>query len=376
MLFKEIIGQEKSKRHLIQTVKDNRVSHAQLFLGPEGSGKLALAIAYAQYISCTNRQPDDSCGVCPSCVKYSKLVHPDLQFLYPIGTVKEKPLSMHFLKEWRQLLEEKDQYISLQHWYEALGLDNKQGLINAANCNEVIRLLGLKSYESEYKVVIIWLVEKLFHAAAPKLLKILEEPPDKTLFILISENHDQILNTIASRAQIFKIPKISDKELYQALVTKYGIAQAVAKSTIPIANGNMVEAVDIAENLDEEGRQVQKFREWMLMCYSSQYAELIPWIDEVSKTGRERIKRFLYVGLEVIRGSIMVNFGADKLIRTEEENHDFIKKFAKMLNPANSAQMVEELNTAIFHVERNGNPKVIFLDLSLKVKKLINPKNG
>ena len=373
MLFKEIVGQEKIKNRLIQTVRENRVSHAQLFLGPEGCGKLALAIAYAQFINCTNKQENDSCGVCPSCIKYQKLIHPDLHFLYPIGSNKEKPLSKNYLSEWRELLEDNDQYVSLQKWYEAIDMENKQGIINAHDCNDVIKTLSLKAYESEYKVMIIWMVEKLFHSAAPKLLKILEEPPDKTLFILISENHDQILNTISSRAQLVKIPRITDKDLMEALVRKYQASASVAKNIIPFANGNLIDALEMTANTDEEEKQIQKFREWMLMCHKGNAQAILPWIDELAKTGREKIKRFISVGLQVLRYSLEINYGDPQMVKSDEENKSFLLNFSKLLNGKNTPVMVEEFNKAMFHIERNGNAKIIFFDLSLKIRKLINP---
>ena len=194
MLFKEIIGQELIKAKLIDTVKNKRISHAQLFLGPEGCGKLALAIAYAQYINCENKQENDSCGVCDSCNKFNKLIHPDLHFIFPNSTtknVKEKNHSQLFINEFRELLIEKNYYLTLNDWYNKLGIENKQGIINTLDCANINKILSLKSYESEYTVIIIWMIEKLFYSAAPKILKILEEPPDKTLFILISEDHEQ-----------------------------------------------------------------------------------------------------------------------------------------------------------------------------------------
>lgn len=203
MLFNKIIGQQQVKERLIQTVKENRVSHAQLFIGANGSGKLALAIAYAQYVNCKSRSETDSCGICPSCIKYEKLIHPDLHFIYPIAATKEvkKPRSADFIESWRSLLIENNYYISLNEWFEKIGIENKQGIINAEDCNSIIKTLGYKSYEAEYKVMIIWMAEKLFHAAAPKILKILEEPPEKTLFILITEIR------IKLSARFFREPK-------------------------------------------------------------------------------------------------------------------------------------------------------------------------
>jgi len=213
--FADVIGQQQVKSQLLKTVKNNRVSHAQLFLGQAGIGKLGLAIAYAQYINCTNKQEDDSCGVCPSCVKYEKLIHPDLHFIFPTATTErvEKPKSKDFVSEWRELILDRNGYISIADWYGKIGIERKRAIINARDCNDIIQTLSYKSFEAEYKVMIIWMVEKLFHSAAPKLLKILEEPPDKTLFILVAENQESMLKTILSRTQLIKVPFLQDDDL-------------------------------------------------------------------------------------------------------------------------------------------------------------------
>jgi len=253
MRFADIIGQEDVKKRLVQTVKESRVSHAQLFLGPEGSGKLALAVAYAQYINCTNKQGDDSCGECPSCVKYQKFIHPDLHFIYPTAKIKniDKPMSKDFIKQWRELLSETNSYINLPDWYSKIGIERKQAIINARDCNEIIKTLTYKSYESEYKVMIIWMVEKLFHSAAPKILKVLEEPPDKTLFLLVSENQDLIINTILSRTQLIKIGRLDDNNLSKALISD-GYQPAVVNDAVRIAGGNYLAAVRLISQSDDE----------------------------------------------------------------------------------------------------------------------------
>ncbi len=225
MLFNNITGQNEIKRRLIQTVHENRVSHAQLFYGPEGSRKLAMAIAYARFINCRNRIFDpqsegggDACGTCPSCIKFSKLIHPDLHFIFPVATTKEverNPVSNDFLKIWREVLLENDFRLNLNDWYKAAGFEKKQGIINADDCSEILRTLSYKSFESEFKIMIIWMADRLFHAAAPKILKILEEPPDKSLFILITENPEKIINTILSRTQTIKFPRLRDEDLMQ-----------------------------------------------------------------------------------------------------------------------------------------------------------------
>ena len=373
MLFKNIIGQDHIKARLIRSVKENRVSHAQLFLGPEGSGKLALAIAYAQYVSCENKLADDSCGVCRSCIKFEKIAHPDLHFLYPISATKDKPLSANYLSEWRSLLIENKGYISLTDWYEAIGMDQKQGIINANDCNEVIKTLSLKAYESEYKIMIIWMIEKLFHAAAPKLLKILEEPPDKTLFVLISENHEQVISTILSRTQIIKIPRIQNKDLMHALVHEYEISPKKANEIVRVVEGNFIEASLLAGNPADDFH-FNQLRDWMRLCYRDSITELVEWVDKFSKSGREKQKSFLFNAIRVFRESMLINAGQRVLIRAEGEELKFATDFSPFINSKNIIQIIQEFNDAIFHIERNAHPKILFLDLSLKMTELIKIK--
>jgi len=260
MLFKEIIGQEEIKKKLIKTVEENRISHAQLFSGPEGAGSLPLAIAYAQYISCEDRSGNDSCGTCHSCLKYSKLIHPDLHFILPVAStpkVKE-PLTDKFLEEWRESFLE-NPYLSPAEWYKAIGLENKQGFINVDESYEIIRKLSLKSYESEYKVVIIWLPEKMNKPKENKLLKIIEEPPSKTLFLMITENSTNILPTIYSRAQMIRIPKLEEKEILLALQQKYDFEEVNMKDAAHLADGNYLRALNILEKTEENKLHFEKF---------------------------------------------------------------------------------------------------------------------
>lgn len=363
MRFSEIPGNQEIKNKLIRTVLDQRVSHAQLFFGSEDCNKLALAIAYAQFINCTNKQGTgqkedtyhelritdspavgpDSCGTCPSCVKYQKLVHPDLHFIYPVATTKKiasKPQSKHFVEEWRAFLLGNNFDSGLQNWYEALGIENKQGIINASDCNEIITTLSYKSYESDYKVMIIWMVEKLYYAAAPKILKILEEPPDKTLFILISEEPDQIIKTILSRTLMVKIPKST-----------------------------------VAQNVKNEDDLIHfvTFRQWMRSCYGVKIIELIKFASEIAKTGREKQKSFLIYSLMTLGFCASMNYLGQIPENIEGEELKFIKDFSPFIKPDNLAGFSTLFNDAIYHIERNAYPSTLFLDLSLKIVRLFQP---
>jgi len=358
MRFSEIPGNQQIKEKLIRTVLDQRVSHAQLFFGQEDCNKLALAIGYAQFINCTDKQgiiPDpgrndtlfeglpDSCGVCPSCVKYQKLVHPDLHFIYPVATTKKitgKPQSKHFLDAWRTFLLENNFKADLQKWYETIGIENKQGNINVYDCNEIITTLSYKSYESDYKVMIIWMVEKLNYAAAPKILKILEEPPEKTLFILLSDEPDQVIKTILSRTLMVKIPK---------------------SGTSCNVKG------------EDDLTHFVIFRQWMRDCYGTKITELIRFASEISKTGREKQKSFLNYSLKTIGYCASMNYLGQLPEGIEGEESEFISKFSPHIKPDSLSGFNTLFNDAIYHIERNAYPSTLFLDLSLKIARQFKP---
>ncbi len=386
MKFSEIIGQLPLKNYLINTVKNSKVSHAQLFLGPEGSGKLPLAIAYSQFISCTNKQYyepaspllGDSCGLCPSCIKYNKLIHPDIHFFYPVTTtkdVKTKPKSIDFIQIWRELLIKNHFYISLNDWYNTIGVENKQGIIHAEDCDEIVRKLSLKSYESEFKIVIIWMVEKLFHAAAPKILKILEEPPEKTLFLLISENHEQIINTIISRTQMVKIPKLSAKDINNALIFQYDISETQARKISNVADGNFIFAKSQIEDEEDDSFNFTTLRQWLRLCYrfnNEDSLELVKFVDDIAKIGREKQKSFFNFALKVVRNSSLLNHGNEKLVKLDEDESDFVTKFSNVLNPSRIPLLSMEFTNASYHIERNANPKVLFMDLSFSLYSIMH----
>jgi len=381
MRFSEIPDHSDLKNKLINSVKNNRVSHAQLFYGPEGCNKLALAIAYAQYIDCTNKIENpsaeligDSCGLCPSCLKFNRLVHPDLHFFYPISTTKEidkKPMSSDFLPRWRKILFEKKYIITLNDWYDEIGLENKQGILNVDDCNDIIHKLNYKSYESEYKIVIIWMAEKFYHSAAPKLLKILEEPAPKTLFILLAENIEAILTTILSRTQLIKIKPYSDEEISKILQENYNCNIQQAKKISHLCSGNLYNAINLIEAIDEESYNFKNLRNWLLMCYYNKFSEITEFIEEISKVGREKQKAFFQYGLFIIRYCLLENYSNSELINLPEDEKTFVAKLSKIIKPEKCQSITEEFNKAIYHVERNANPKLLFMNLSFKLAELI-----
>ncbi|MDP4290439.1 MAG: hypothetical protein Q8908_05110 [Bacteroidota bacterium] len=372
MLFKEIVGNEVAKTRLLKTVRESRVSHAQLFLGPEGSGKLQLAIAYAQYINCTNRTETDSCGVCPSCVKYNKLIHPDLHFVFPsAATGDTKALSKNYIQKWREYLLANKYHASFNDWINFLGVERKQAIINKDDCNEIIRTLSYKQYEAEYKVMIIWMAEKLFHASAPKLLKILEEPPEKTLFILIAEDQDQILSTILSRAQLFKIDKLNDDELAIALQQHYPVDPKMLRRAVNMSDGNYIAAERCLNQIEDERQYFGLFTNWMRACYLNNIVKINTYMNEFSKLSRENQKAFLVYGINILRQCFLIHFGSSNIHRLDEEEQVFVRNFSAFVTPNNIGAFSKAFNDAVSHVERNANANILFVDVSLKIHQFI-----
>jgi DNA polymerase III subunit delta' len=375
MLFKEIIGQQAIKERLVRSVKEGRISHAQLFLGPQGSGNLALALAYAQYISCAKRLDDDSCGECSSCIKYNKLIHPDLHFVYPVALSKDVRVSTDKAKEWREAFLD-DPYITLFSWFETLDAENKQAVIGTDESGEILRKLSLTTYEADYKIMIIWQAEKMNPSAANKLLKILEEPPDKTLFLLVCENEDQLLRTIVSRTQLIKINKIADQDLIQALIERHGLSTESAEGIAHLADGNYAEALALMNENENAGQNLASFQKLMRASLKFDPKAVMSWIDDISTAGRERQKNFLNYALHIIRESLILNYGDASLVKLGNDEKDFVKKFSPFIHINNIERFMEELNKAYFHMERNANAKILFMDLAFKFNELLNlPKS-
>ncbi len=373
MLFKDVIGQTRVKAQLIQTVKEGRISHALLLAGPQGSGNLALAIAFAQYICCTDRQEKDSCGKCPGCLKYQKLIHPDLHFAFPVNTTQsivQNPVSDNFLTEWRAIILE-NPYINLNKWYDIIGIENKQGLINKSESEAIIRKLNLKSYEADYKIMIIWQAEKMNKQAANKLLKLIEEPPDKTLFLLVTDSPEQIIPTILSRTQIVKIPKITDDDLAAAIKEKSGLDDEKAREIMNLANGNYQEAMQALETGEEYSDNLEHFIKFMRLSYNGKMADINSWIENMVSLGRERQKSFLVYSLKMIRNNYLMNLDQKELVYLTDKEKDFSEKFHLITRDSNVNEITQEINNAYNDIERNAAGRIIFLDLSHKLKKLI-----
>ncbi len=370
MQFKEIVGQEIIKQKLIATVKENRVSHAQLFLGPEGSGSLPLAVAYAQYISCKNKSDDDSCGECNSCRKYQKLVHPDLHFSYPFFAKHKDDTALTFIDQWRKAFLH-NPYLNLHEWRTYLEAENKQANINIAECHQIIRKLSFKPFESEYKILIMWLPEYL-DKEGNTLLKIIEEPAQKTLFLLVAESQDDILNTILSRTQLVKIPALKDADV-QAYLEQHHQTEHVAAQIAYLSNGNLTAALHMISRDDSSYHEL--FARWLRLCFTNDGLKLIEFTEQLAKLGRENQKNFLQYGLCFIRECGMLLSGAGSLVHLPEKELVVAQNMAaKVLTLAMVEVIADELDKAHYHVERNANPRILFLDVSLQLVKILKFK--
>jgi len=371
MQFKHIIGQETIKQKLIATVKENRVSHAQLFLGPEGSGSLALAVAYAQYISCENKQENDSCGECNSCRKYQKLVHPDLHFSYPFFAKHKDDTALTFIDSWRKAFL-KNPYLNLDEWRSYLEAENKQANINIAECHQIIRKLSFKPFESEYKVLIMWLPEYL-DKEGNTLLKIIEEPAQKTLFLLVAESQDDILNTILSRTQLVKIPALKDADV-KTYLEHHHQTEHVAAQIAYLSNGNLTAALHRISH--DASSYHELFARWLRLCFINDGLKLIDFTEQLTKLGRENQKNFLQYGICFIRECGMLISGAGSLVHLPEKELVVAQNMAaKVLTMAMVEVIADELDKAHYHVERNANPRILFLDVSLQLVKILKFKS-
>jgi DNA polymerase-3 subunit delta' len=379
MLFARVIGQQAVKDRLIRSVVEQRIPHAQLFRGAEGVGKLALAIAYAQYICCERPTETDSCGLCPSCVKYAKLAHPDLHFVFPVIKPQSKSSVVcdDFVADFRQIVLASP-YFGINDWYAKISEDAKQGMIYANESQEIIRKLSLKTYESEYKVMIIWLPEKMNVQCANKLLKILEEPPPKTVFLLVSNQPDLIITTILSRTQHIHIPRLETGDIVTALLTRPGleIAQHDAVNTARIANGSFLSALNLLKEGDEKKQNFERFVTVMRLAWKvgnkkdhASLKTLKRWSDEMaaSTVGRERQKSFLVYSQHLIRENFIYNLQQPDLNYLNTDELNFSANFSPFINEKNVEALVDEFSLAERHIEQNVNAKMVFFDLVLKI---------
>lgn len=374
MNFSSIPGQKEIIGRLLRSVKEERVSHAQLFTGNEGCGSMALALAYARYISCENRTENDSCGTCKSCVKYEKLIHPDLHFVFPVvkGKKANDPVSDTYIEEWREFVKNSP-YFNLNNWMDSIEVGNAQGMIFASEAAEIIKKLSLKTFESDFKIMIIWLPEKMHQAAANKLLKMIEEPPEKTLFLLVSEEPDKVIPTILSRCQVVKIPSFRSRDIERYLVSRFNLNAEKAGDIARVSNGSITRAIELCENEDSSLANLERFKSLMRFAWKRDIISIIAWADDISATGREAQKNFISFSMRILRENLMLSLGQLKnsLVFLTGEEATFSKNFHPFINQKNIYPLTEEFNLVHSHIEANGNAKIIFLDLALKVTRLI-----
>ena len=375
MLFKEIPGNKIVKKELINSVTKNRIAHAQLFLGKSGNAKLALAIAFAQFLNCEERGETDSCNSCHSCLMYNSLSHPDLHLVFPVLKINKikHPVSDNFISQWREIVSD-NPYLSLTDWYKYFDAENKQGAIYKHEAQQLQKKVALKNYESAYRVILIWMPEKMNLTCANKLLKLIEEPPKGTFFLMASEDFEKLLPTITSRMQIVKTKPFSTEEIISFLETQKGIIKDKALTIAAIANGNINKAINLSQNEIKENGLLKDFQKWMQICYKVNLLELVSWTENIAKKGREHQKEFLQYALKIIRACLILNINNQSILKLQKEEENFVSNFASFIHGKNSISIFERLEKSVYGIERNANPKILFYELSLQMMRLLKVK--
>ena len=393
MLFSNIIGQKETKQQLADLVQQNRLSHALLFLGNEGSGALPMAIAFAQFVVCekvngknkaatgpslfgeelsttvNEQRPTESCGVCPACVKARQLIHPDIHFSYPVIPKKsgDKPVGTDYISEWREFILQYP-YGNVYDWLQFIGAENKQGNITAEECNDIIRKLSLKSFESEFKILIQWMPEYL-GKEGNKLLKLIEEPPPNTLFILVAENESLVLPTIISRTQLVKIPPINSNEVEEALLQRTKLSAEQARQIASVCEGNYREALQLIQHAEEDWQSL--LREWLNATLKTGPIAQVKWVEEISKLGREKQKQFLRYFNHLLEQAIRIKLMGGENVHLPENEFDFAQRLNKIAGISQQQVIIEELDKATYYIERNANAKMLFHALTIKLNHII-----
>lgn len=375
MFFRDIIGQDEIKKQLIKNVQENKIAHAQLLCGSEGVGKLPLAIAYARYISCQHPSDEDACGKCPNCIKFNNLAHPDLHFIFPVVKKKSSKdiVSDDYISEWRELIA-RTPYFNLPMWLEEMGAENQQAQIYVKESNEIIRKLSLKSSQGGYKIIIIWLPEKMNIECSNKLLKLLEEPAEQTVFLLVSEEPDMLLTTIQSRTQRINVKGIEEKALQETLVNQHGLQEQDAIHIAHRSEGNYLKAIESISLNEENKLFFELFVALMRLAYQRKIKDMKFWSEKVAGMGREKQKNFLGYCQRMIRENFIYNFHNRSITYLDNDEEAFSTRFAPFINERNVMEIMNELSEAQRHIEQNVNAKMVFFDFSLKMIVLLIQK--
>jgi DNA polymerase-3 subunit delta' len=394
MQFSNVIGQQVLKKELPELMQDNRLAHALIFLGKEGSGALSLALAFAQFVVCEKVNPPagakqgtslfgesspvkrtrvmDACGVCPSCIKAQKFVHPDIHFSYPVVTKKSgtPPISTDYITEWREFISFYP-YGNVYDWLQFVGAENKQGNITANECNDIIRQLNLKSFESEYKILLMWMPEYLGNEGN-KLLKVIEEPPPNTLFLLVAENESLILQTILSRCQLIRVPPLKTKDIEEALISRNNTEAATARQIASVSEGNYREALQQSRHADEDWQSL--LREWLNAIMKTGPIAQTRWVEEISRLGREKQKQFLRYFNHLLEQAIRLRAMAVVAGALPEKEQDFATRLNRIAGIEQQEAIIQELDRAAYYIERNANAKILFHALTIKLYHIIQDK--
>ena len=364
MKFSEVVGHNEIKQKLIHAVQNGRIPHAQLFLGQEGGGNLALAISYAQYVNCTQRTSEDSCGSCPSCVKYKHLQHPDLHFCFPVfGDWKRgtKP-SDHYMGEFHDIVKN-NPYTTYIEWMEKIS-ETKSGIINVAQSDEVIKKLSLKPYEAAYQVMIIWMPECMNTETANKLLKTIEEPPNRSLLILFANNDEEMLSTILSRVQYIKLKKLQDMDMLAALTSRFELPFDKAREIVNVADGNYRYALRLVEMEDMDEDTTKLLQDWFRSSYAMDIGKLTQVVDTISKLSREKQKSFYEYAIHIFRQALAMN-NAEEVMRVTTNERQFLDKFSSVTQNHKLPKLIEKLEKSVYYVDRNANGKILAMNLSM-----------
>ncbi|MFN5292496.1 MAG: DNA polymerase III subunit delta' [Flavobacteriia bacterium] len=370
MQFQLIIGQTQLKQELIRAINSDKIAHAQLLQGPAGYGGLPLALAFSQYLFCTARQSEDSCGRCAACLKVQQLQHPDLHFVYPVVQSIGKTSDL-FLADWRTQIEQAP-YFDLFQWTERIDNKLRKPIIGTEESKDIIRKLSLKGYEGGYKVMIIWQPEEMNTDCANKLLKILEEPPARTLFLLVSEDASKLMITIQSRTQLIRVPKIKTEDLSAYLQQAKSQSRTNADAVAAFADGSVLAAMAYLETSEDQDQQREQFIQLMRVCYKKEVLAMMNWADDISGIGKERQKLFIQYALHMMRQSLLTNYMGDVLTKVSDEEAAFLEKFAPFISGNNIREFISTFDAAYYQIDRNANARILFTQLCFQTMRYIH----